>query len=121
MANAQIVGWSHTLFGKSEAESTEALIAQALAPALEHAGIGAEDVDGIFVGVYNNGFSKQDFQGALVAMADDRFAHTPATRYENACATGSAALHGAMDFIESGRRAHCAGGGRGKDDRHPDC
>jgi len=103
MANAQIVGWSHTLFGKSEAESTEALIAQALAPALEHAGIGAEDVDGIFVGVYNNGFSKQDFQGALVAMADDRFAHTPATRYENACATGSAALHGAMDFIESGR------------------
>ena len=40
MANAQIVGWSHTLFGKSEAESTEALIAQALAPALEHAGIG---------------------------------------------------------------------------------
>ncbi|WP_296478857.1 thiolase domain-containing protein, partial [Roseinatronobacter sp.] len=26
-----------------------------------------------------------------------------ATRFENACATGSAALHGAMDFIESGR------------------
>ena len=100
---AQIVGWSHTAFGKSEAETTEALIAQALAPALEHAGIGAEDVDGIFVGVYNNGFSRQDFQGALVAMADERFAHTPATRYENACATGSAALHGAMDFIESGR------------------
>ncbi|MCL1628116.1 acetyl-CoA acetyltransferase [Roseibaca sp. V10] len=103
MAQAQIVGWSHTAFGKSEAETTEALIAQALAPALEHAGIGAEDVDGIFVGVYNNGFSRQDFQGALVAMADERFAHTPATRYENACATGSAALHGAMDFIESGR------------------
>lgn len=103
MTKAQIVGWSHTPFGKSDADSTEALMAQALAPALDHAGIGAEDVDGIFVGVYNNGFSRQDFQGALVAMADDRFAHTPATRYENACATGSAALHGAMDFIESGR------------------
>ncbi|MCC1482579.1 acetyl-CoA acetyltransferase [Roseibaca sp. Y0-43] len=103
MANAQIVGWSHTPFGKSDADSTEALMALALAPALDHAGIGAEDVDGIFVGVYNNGFSRQDFQGALVAMADERFAHTPATRYENACATGSAALHGAMDFIESGR------------------
>lgn len=103
MTKAQIVGWSHTPFGKSEAETTETLMAQALAPALDHAGIGAEDVDGIFVGVYNNGFSRQDFQGALVAMADPRFAHTPATRYENACATGSAALHGAMDFIESGR------------------
>jgi len=38
-----------------------------------------------------------------VAMGDDRFAHTPATRYENACATGSAALHGALDFIAAGR------------------
>jgi acetyl-CoA C-acetyltransferase len=103
MTQAQIIGWSHTAFGKSDAPDTEALIAQSLGPALDHAGIGAEDVDGIFVGVYNNGFSRQDFQGALVAMADARFAHTPATRYENACATGSAALHGGMDFIESGR------------------
>jgi len=65
MANAQIVGWSHTLFGKSEAESTEALIAQALAPALEHAGIGAEDVDGIFVGVYNNTAFQARFSGRI--------------------------------------------------------
>ena len=103
MADPMIVGWAHTVFGKSELEDTEALMAAAVAPALDHAGIGAGDVDGIFVGVFNNGFSRQDFQAALVAMGDEAFAHTPATRYENACATGSAALYGAMDFIASGR------------------
>ena len=103
MTQAQIIGWGHTVFGKSDHPDTESLMAEAVAQALAHAQIGAEDVDGIFAGVFNNGFSKQDFQGALVAMGDARFAHTPATRFENACATGSAALHGAMDFIEAGR------------------
>jgi len=103
MTQAQIIGWGHTVFGKSDHPDTESLMADAVAQALAHAQIGAEDVDGIFAGVFNNGFSKQDFQGALVAMGDARFAHTPATRFENACATGSAALHGAMDFIEAGR------------------
>lgn len=103
MTQAQIIGWGHTVFGKSDHPDTESLMADAVAQALAHAQIAAEDVDGIFAGVFNNGFSKQDFQGALVAMGDARFAHTPATRFENACATGSAALHGAMDFIEAGR------------------
>lgn len=103
MPRAQIVGWSHSRFGKAEEPDTESLIAGILAPALDHAGIGAEDVDGIFVGVFNAGFSRQDFQAALVALADERLRHVPAIRYENACATGSAALYGAMDFIESGR------------------
>ncbi|MGL4415762.1 acetyl-CoA acetyltransferase [Roseinatronobacter monicus] len=103
MTQAQIIGWGHTAFGKSDHPDTESLMADAVAQALAHAQIGAADVDGIFAGVFNNGFSKQDFQGALVAMGDARFAHTPATRFENACATGSAALHGAMDFIEAGR------------------
>lgn len=103
MTAAQIVGWGHTVFGKSDQPDTESLMASAVAQALDHAGIGAADVDGIFVGVFNNGFSKQDFQGALVAMGDAGLAHTPAVRFENACATGSAALFGAMDFIEAGR------------------
>lgn len=103
MTRAQIVGWSHTAFGKSDHPDTESLMAEAVSQALNHAQIGAQDVDGIFVGVFNNGFSKQDFQGALVAMGTEGLAHTPATRFENACATGSAALFGAMDFIEAGR------------------
>lgn len=103
MTRTQIIGWGHTAFGKSEHPDTESLMAEAVSQALDHAQIGAQDVDGIFVGVFNNGFSKQDFQGALVAMGTEGLAHTPATRFENACATGSAALFGAMDFIEAGR------------------
>jgi acetyl-CoA C-acetyltransferase len=103
MSKAQIVGWAHGQFGKSPLENTEQLMASVVGPAIEHAGIDVADIDGIFVGVMNNGFSKQDFQAALVAMSDQRLAHTPAVRFENACATGSAALYSAMDFIEAGR------------------
>ncbi|SJN12338.1 3-ketoacyl-CoA thiolase [Halomonas citrativorans] len=103
MTKAQIVGWAHSPFGKLPEPDTQALLQSVVQDALVHAGVDHEAIDGIFVGVYNNGFSAQDFQAALVAMGDERFAHTPATRYENACATGSAALHGALDFIESGR------------------
>lgn len=103
MREAQIVGWAHSRFGKSEASGTRELMAEVALPALEHAGVAPEDVDALFVGVYNNGFTAQDFQGALVGMGAEALARTPAMRTENACATGSAALHAAMDFIASGR------------------
>ncbi|MEI5676783.1 acetyl-CoA acetyltransferase [Mesorhizobium sp. CGMCC 1.15528] len=103
MTKAQIVGWAHSQFGKTEYEDTEQLMAAVAMPALEHAGVEAKDVDGIFVGVMNGGFSKQEFQGALVSMGSSDLAQTPSVRLENACATGSAAIYTAMDFIESGR------------------
>lgn len=103
MTDPLIVGWAHTKFGKSDAPDTMALMAEVARPALDHSGIGADAVDGIFVGVYNNGFSRQDFQGALVAMGTPELAGVPFMRTENACATGSAALYAAADFIASGR------------------
>lgn len=103
MTDPLIVGWAHTKFGKSDAPDTLALMAEVARPALDHAGVAPADVDGIFVGVYNNGFSRQDFQGALVAMGTPELAGVPFLRTENACATGSAALYAAADFIASGR------------------
>ncbi|WP_010394609.1 acetyl-CoA acetyltransferase [Paracoccus sp. TRP] len=103
MTDPLIVGWAHTKFGKAEAPDTMALMAEVARPALDHAGLGPEAVDGIFVGVYNNGFSRQDFQGALVAMGTPELAGVPFMRTESACATGSAALYSAADFIASGR------------------
>lgn len=103
MTEPLIVGWAHTKFGKSEAPDTLALMAEVARPALDHAGVTADAVDGIFAGVYNNGFSRQDFQGALVAMGTPELAGVPFMRTENACATGSAALYAAADFIASGR------------------
>jgi len=103
MTQGQIVGWAHSRFGKSEAASTEALMAEVIQPALDHAGVPAQAVDGIFVGCMNNGFSRQDFQAALPGMIAQDLATKPAVRLENACATGSAALYAALDFIAAGR------------------
>lgn len=103
MNDPLIVGWAHTKFGKAEAPDTMTLMAEVARPALDHAGIAPADVGGIFVGVFNNGFSHQDFQGALVAMGTPELAGVPFMRTENACATGSAAIYAAADFIASGR------------------
>ena len=56
-------------------------------------GIGPEDVDEVVLGHFNAGFSPQDFTASLVFQASDQFRFKPATRVENACATGSAAVH----------------------------
>ena len=100
---AQIVGWAHSPFGKLEEPDIEALLRRVTRPALEHAGVEPQDVDAIFVGVMNNGFSRQGFEATLVGVGEPALQFTPATRLENACATGSAALYAALDFIEAGR------------------
>ncbi|QBX99924.1 thiolase domain-containing protein [Rhodophyticola sp. CCM32] len=98
-----IAGWAHTKFGKSEAPDVYDLIAEVTPQALDHAGIPASEIDGVFVGCYSNGFSVQAFEAALPAMAIDDLRYAPAARLENACATGSAALYAAADFIAAGR------------------
>lgn len=103
MEHPRIVGWAHSKFGKAPEAGLEQLMAGIVPDALNHASVLAEDIDGIFVGVYNNGFSAQGFEGALVGMGMPALADTPAVRMENACATGSAALYAAMDFVAAGR------------------
>jgi acetyl-CoA C-acetyltransferase len=100
---ACIVGWAHTPFGKLDAETVESLIVRVANEALEHAGIGPEDVDEVVLGHFNAGFSPQDFTASLVFQASDKFRFKPATRVENACATGSAAVHQAIKTIEAKR------------------
>jgi acetyl-CoA C-acetyltransferase len=99
---ACIVGWAHSRFGKLEGETLETLIAGVARQALEHAGIGPEDVDEIVLGHFNAGFSAQDFTASLVLQADDRLRFKPATRVENACATGSAAVRQGIRAIDAG-------------------
>ena len=100
---ACIVGWSHLPFGKHEAETVETLIVKAATAALDHAGVGPDEIDEILLGHFNAGFSPQDFTAALVLQADDRLRFKPAMRVENACATGSAAVHTAIRSIEAKR------------------
>ena len=98
---AAIVGWAHSRFGKLEDETLESMIVKVATDALDHAGIGPDDVDEIVLGHFNAGFSPQDFTASLVLQADDRFRFKPATRVENACATGSAAVRQGIRAIEA--------------------
>jgi acetyl-CoA C-acetyltransferase len=98
---ACIVGWAHTPFGKLDAETVESLIVRVATEALADAGIAARDVDEIVLGHFNAGFSAQDFTASLVLQADPDLRFKRATRVENACATGSAAVHQALKAIDA--------------------
>jgi acetyl-CoA C-acetyltransferase len=98
---ACIVGWAHTPFGKLNGETVESLIVRVASAALADAGIAAKDVDEIVLGHFNAGFSAQDFTAALVLQASPELRFKRATRVENACATGSAAVHQGIKAIEA--------------------
>ncbi len=97
-----IVGWGHTPFGKLEG-SLEDLIHAAAREALADAGLTGEDIDAVWLGNFNAGMVPDGFCSSMVLSADEGLRFKPATRCENACASGSAALYAAMDAIASGR------------------
>ncbi|WP_029920821.1 acetyl-CoA acetyltransferase [Nevskia soli] len=101
--SACIVGWAHSPFGRLENETLESLIVQVTRQALEHADVESSDIDAIWLGHFNGGFVPTSFTSSLVLQADDGLRWKPATRVENACATGAAAVFAAIDAIESGR------------------
>ena len=104
MTDACIVGWAHSAFGKREdAPDLESLMAGVARAAIEDAGIAPEDIDAGFVGVFGEGFTPQGFPASLVLQSVPELRFKPITRMENACATGSAAIHAARDFIAAGR------------------
>jgi len=98
---AAIIGWSHTPFGKQSGETLETLIIQAAVEAIDHAQIDPADIDEIVLGHFNAGFSAQDFTASLVLQAHPALRFTPATRVENACASGSAAVFQSIRAIEA--------------------
>lgn len=96
---ACIVGWAHTKFGKHENEDIESLIVRVASDAMRDAGVEAKDIDAVYLGTMNAGFVRQEFPASLVFQADPGFRFKPATRVEDACATGSAAIHRGLDTI----------------------
>ncbi len=99
MTGQSIVGWAHSRFAKQPELDVEDLIATVAGGAISDAGIEPSEVDAIFVGTFNSGFSKQDFAASLAMQSVPGLRFKPATRCENACASGSAALFAARDFL----------------------
>src|SRR5258705_1365912 len=96
---ASIIGWAHTPFGRLDGETVESLIVRVATEALADAGVAPTDIDEIVLGHFNAGFSAQDFTASLVLQASPDLRFKRATRVENACATGSAAVHQGLKAI----------------------
>jgi acetyl-CoA C-acetyltransferase len=103
MSQAQIIGWSHLPFGKFDQLDLEGLIGQATTAALEHAGVEAGEVDAVFVGHAGMGMVRENFVSSYPMQAASGLRWAAATRVENACATGTAALYQGLAAIEAGQ------------------
>ena len=79
------------------------LIGRVAAAAIEDAGLQPAEVDAVFVGNFNGGFSRQEFPSSLPMLSVPDLRFKPAARYENACASGTSAVYAARDFIAAGR------------------
>ena len=98
---ACIVGWAHTPFGKlgRDRRKPDRAGRNRCACRCRHRAraMSTRSCSGHF----NAGFSAQDFTAALVLQASPDLRFKRATRVENACATGSAAVHQAIKAIEA--------------------
>lgn len=103
MTQAHIIGWSHLPFGKFDALDLQALVGQATTQALAHAGVDASEVDAVFVGHAGMGLVPENFVSSYPMLAAPGLRWKPATRVENACATGTAALYQALAAIDAGQ------------------
>ncbi len=101
--HTSIIGWGHTRFCRHDDKDLEALIVEVTRQAIAHAEVDSKDIDAIFLGNFNGGFVPDSFTSSLVLQADPDLRFTPATRLENACASGAAAVFAGIDAIESGR------------------
>ena len=87
-----ITGWGHSKFGKLTDETLESLIVQVATDAINTAGIEPGQIDEIYLGQFNSGMMPLAFPSSLALQVSPDLANVPATRVENACASGSAAF-----------------------------
>lgn len=97
-----IVAAGHSRFGRLTDLTLEDLIVQVTREALADAAVEASEIDAIFLGHFNSGMVPDGFPASLVLQADPALRFKPATRCENACASGSAAIQAGINAILSG-------------------
>lgn len=97
-----VVGAGHTKFGRLE-HTFEGLVVEATHPAISDSGIEPADIDAICLGHFNSGLVPDGFASSLVLQAFPEMRFRPATRYENACASGAAAAFNGMNLIRAGK------------------
>ncbi|GHG52124.1 acetyl-CoA acetyltransferase [Sinomonas cellulolyticus] len=97
-----LTGWGHTKFGKLEGETLESLVVAAAGDAIRSSGLEPGQIDEIYVGNYNAGMVPLAFTSSLALQVSDDLANVPATRVENACASGSGAFQQGVKALLAG-------------------
>ncbi|MBZ5739571.1 thiolase domain-containing protein [Nocardioides mangrovi] len=101
MSDCLITGWAHSRFGKLD-EDLEALVVGVVVEAIASAGLEPDAIGAIYYGQFNAGLHPLAFASSLALQAGDGLWGTPATRVENACASGAAAVHQGLLALRSG-------------------
>lgn len=97
-----ITGWGHSRFGKLEDETLESLVVGVGRDAIAAAGLEPRDIDEIVLGQYNAGMIEHAFPSSLALQISDELHGVPASRVENACASGSAAFQQGVKSLLAG-------------------
>jgi acetyl-CoA C-acetyltransferase len=97
-----VIGVAHSPFGRLENETVASLVGSVTVGAIKDAGIEPAEVDEVFVSQFNSGLTPFAFPSSLPIGAEPALWGIPMTRVENACASGSAAVHQGIRAILSG-------------------
>ncbi|MDQ0030612.1 acetyl-CoA acetyltransferase [Arthrobacter bambusae] len=97
-----LTGWGHSKFGKLTEETLESLVVQVSAEAIRNSGLEPRDIDEIYLGQFNSGMQPLGFTSSLALQLSEELANVPATRTENACASGSAAFQQGVKAVLAG-------------------
>ena len=99
--DVRITGWAHSRFGKLP-DTVEELVVEVTRDALASAEVDAADIDAIYYSQYNAGMHPLTFGAPLTLQAADELWGLPSTRVENACASGSTAVHQGILALRAG-------------------
>ncbi|WP_026548355.1 acetyl-CoA acetyltransferase [Paenarthrobacter nicotinovorans] len=97
-----LTGWGHSKFGKLTDDTLESLIVQVAGEAIKNSGLDPKDIDEIYLGQFNSGMQPLGFTSSLALQVSADLANVPATRTENACASGSAAFQQGVKAVLAG-------------------
>ncbi len=97
-----LLGFAHTPFARGLGADVEELMTRVASEALADAGLEAADIDAVVVSHFNHGMTAQGFTAGLAGGLLPGLHMKPALRVENACASGSAAVHQAATMVRAG-------------------
>lgn len=96
-------GAYNTKFGKLDDQTIYSLYEEAALGTIKDAGMEVSEIDGVFLGNYSGGgFNNQEHLAPYGVNIMPELRHKPMYRTENACASGTSAVHMALMAVKSG-------------------